>query len=76
MGTEGNVEQDGTPRTPSREEEGASHGLDRVRKAAKVRKKDRFTALLHHITVDSLEWAFRELRNNAAPGVDGVTWED
>jgi RNA-directed DNA polymerase len=75
-GIEGNAEQDGTPRTPSREEEGASHGLDRVRKAAKERKKERFTALLHHITVDSLDEAFRELRKDAAPGIDGMTWED
>jgi RNA-directed DNA polymerase len=75
-GTEGNAEQDGTSRTLSREEKDASHGLDRVRKAARERKKDRFTALLHHITVDSLEEAFRELRKNAAPGIDGVTWED
>src|SRR5450432_2728277 len=75
-GTEGNGEQDGASRTLSREEKGASHGLDRVRKAARERKKDRFTALLHHITIDSLEEAFRELRRNAAPGIDGVTWED
>jgi len=75
VGTEGNVEQDGTPRTPNREE-GASHGLDRVRKAAKVRKKDRHPALGRHITVDSLEQAFRELRKDAAPGIDAVTWED
>ena len=76
LGTKGNAEQDDTSRTPSREQEGASSGLDRVRKAAKEKKEERFTALLHHITVDSLEQAFRELRKNAAPGVDGVTWED
>jgi group II intron reverse transcriptase/maturase len=76
LGTKGNAEQDNTSRTPSREQEGVSSGLDRVRKAAKERKEERFTALLHHITVESLEAAFRELRKNAAPGVDGVTWED
>ena len=73
-GAEGNAEQVDTPRTPSRE--GASHGLDRVRKTARERKKERFTALLHHITVAALEAAFRELRKDAAPGIDGVTWED
>ena len=73
-GTKGNVEQGGTLRTLNRE--GASHGLDRVRKAAREKKKEKFTALLHHITVDSLAEAFRELRKDAAPGVDGVTWED
>src|SRR5580658_7170435 len=73
-GTKGNAAQGGTLRTLNRE--GASHGLDRVRKAAREKKKEKFTALLHHITVDSLEQAFRELRKDAAPGVDGVTWED
>jgi RNA-directed DNA polymerase len=73
-GTKGNAAQGGTLRTLNRE--GASHGLDRVRKAAREKKKEKFTALLHHITVDSLEEAFRELRKDAAPGVDGVTWED
>ncbi len=73
-GTEGNAEQDGTLRTPSRE--GASHGLDRVRKTAKEKKKAKFTALLHHVTVELLEESFFELKRNAAPGVDGLTWED
>src|SRR6201996_3204178 len=73
-GTKGNAAQGGTLRTLNRE--GASHGLDRVRKAAREKKKEKFTALLHHITVDSLEEAFRELRKDAAPGVDGVTWRD
>jgi RNA-directed DNA polymerase len=73
-GTEGNAGEVNTLRTPSRE--GASQGLDRVRKTAKETKKERFTALLHHVTVDLLEEAFRELRRNAAPGVDGLMWED
>ena len=72
-GTEGNAEQGGTLRTPSRE--GASHGLDRVRKAAKANKKERFTALLHHIDVDALQEAFLELKRKASPGVDGLTWK-
>jgi group II intron reverse transcriptase/maturase len=73
-GTEGNAGQGGTHRTPSRDS--ASHGLDRVRQAARERKKERFTALLHHITVDRLEEAFFDLKKNAAPGVDGLTWRD
>jgi group II intron reverse transcriptase/maturase len=73
-GTKGNAKQGGTLRTLNRES--ASHGLDRVRKAAREKKKEKFTALLHHITVESLEEAFRELRKDAAPGIDGVTWED
>ena len=51
-GTKGNAEPIDTLRTPSRA--GASHGLDRVRQAARDRKKERFTALLHHISVDLL----------------------
>jgi group II intron reverse transcriptase/maturase len=53
-----------------------SQSLDRVRKAARLRKKDRFTALFHHITVDALRTAFYALRRKAAPGVDGMTWQD
>src|SRR5271166_1268563 len=72
-GTKGNAGQGDTLRTPSRE--GASHGLDRVRKTARERKKEKFTALLHHIDVAALEQAFFDLKRTAAPGVDGVTWE-
>ncbi|WP_352671665.1 reverse transcriptase domain-containing protein [Mesorhizobium sp. M0478] len=53
-----------------------SQSLDRVRKAARLRKKDRFTALFHHINVDTLRTAFYALRRKAAPGVDGMTWQD
>ena len=49
--------------------------LDRVREAARRNKETRFTALLHHVTIDRLRGAFLALRRDAAPGVDGVTWE-
>jgi group II intron reverse transcriptase/maturase len=51
-------------------------GLERVRQAAKARKKERFTALLHHVTVDLLRESFYALKRKAAPGVDGLTWPD
>jgi group II intron reverse transcriptase/maturase len=51
-------------------------GLDRVRQAAKARKKERFTALLHHVTVELLRTSYFGLKRNAASGVDGVTWGD
>jgi len=35
----------------------------------------RFTALLHHVTVDLLRVSYFELKRSAAPGVDGVTWQ-
>jgi group II intron reverse transcriptase/maturase len=50
--------------------------LERVRQAARQRKKQAFTALLHHVTVDSLRDAFLALKRRAAPGVDGLTWQD
>jgi group II intron reverse transcriptase/maturase len=53
-----------------------SQGLERVRNAARQRKKEKFTALLHHVTIDLLRDAFLALRRRAAPGVDGVTWQD
>jgi RNA-directed DNA polymerase len=59
-------------RTPGRES--MSHGLDRVREAAKQRKQERFTALLHHVDVDLLRSAYGWLRKEASAGVDGVTW--
>ena len=48
--------------------------LDRFRKAAKERKKEKFTALFRHLSLDLLEQAFFELKDTAAPGVDGLTW--
>lgn len=48
--------------------------LARVRQAARKDRKAKFTALLHHVTLESLRTSFAALRRNAAPGVDGVTW--
>ena len=73
-GTKGNAEQSRTQRTQRRAS--VSPGLDRVRHAARQRKKEKFTALLHHVTVDLLRDAFLALKRRAAPGVDGVTWQD
>jgi group II intron reverse transcriptase/maturase len=42
--------------------------------AARQDKRARFTALLHHVTVDLLRDGFSALKRQAAPGVDGVTW--
>jgi group II intron reverse transcriptase/maturase len=53
-----------------------SQGLDRVRHAARQRKKEKFTALLHHVTIELLRESFLALKRRAAPGVDGVTWQD
>ncbi len=53
-----------------------SQGLSGVRRVAKEKKQERFTALLHHLTVDLLRDSFYALRRKAAPGVDGVTWKE
>ena len=53
-----------------------SQGLAGVRQAAKERKKEKFTALLHHLTVELLRQSFYALKRRAAPGVDGVTWRE
>ncbi len=53
-----------------------SHGLWRVREAAKRDKKVRFAALLHHVTTSFLPDCFYSLKWQAAPGVDGVTWQE
>ena len=73
-GAEGNVGQQSTHRTQIRAR--VSQALERVRQAAKARKKERFTALLHHIDLDLLRLSFYALARNAAPGADGVTWQD
>jgi retron-type reverse transcriptase len=53
-----------------------SQGLDGVRKAARERRQERFTPLLHHLNVDLLRDSFYALQRKAAPGVDGVTWQE
>jgi group II intron reverse transcriptase/maturase len=53
-----------------------SQGLAGVRKAARERKETKFTALLHHLTVDLLRDSFYALKRKAAPGLDGVTWQE
>ena len=70
--TKGNANQQSMHRTQSRAS--VTQALERVRKAASKRKKERFTALLHHISVEHLEAAFFELQKNVAAGVDGLTW--
>jgi RNA-directed DNA polymerase len=73
-GTKGNASQQSTRRTQSREN--VSQALDRIRQVARQRKKERFTALFHHISVDLLRTAFFALKRDAAAGVDGLKWQD
>src|SRR5258707_9382585 len=73
-GTKGNAGQQSTLRAQDRA--GVSQALDRIRQAARHNKKERFTALLHHVNSETLRLAFDALKKDAAPGVDGTTWSD
>lgn len=69
---EGNTDKSRTYRTQCRGS--VSKGLERVRERAKGQRKERFTALMHHVDVDRLRSAYFALKREAAPGIDGVTW--
>src|SRR5919198_4772750 len=71
---EGNASQQSTCRAQDRES--VSQALERIRRAARQRKKEKFTALFHHLSTDLLENAFDELKEDAAAGVDGLTWKE
>ncbi|MFZ0851501.1 MAG: group II intron reverse transcriptase/maturase, partial [Hyphomicrobiaceae bacterium] len=71
-GTKRNASEQSTHRTLGRVR--VIQALDRVRQAARQRRKEKFTALLHHLSVDLLREAFLALKRDAAPGVDDLTW--
>ena len=72
--TKENTHQSSTP--PTQGGERVSQGLAGVRRAAQARKGEKFTALLHHLTTGLLRDSFFALKRQAAPGVDGVTWQE
>jgi RNA-directed DNA polymerase len=72
-GTKGNAELQSSVRTQSRE--AVSQAQSRIREAVNRNRKERLTALLHHVSTDCLRWAFYNLKKRAAPGVDEVTWD-
>src|ERR1039458_1273557 len=74
VGAEGNAVRQSTLRAQDRA--GVSQALDRIRKAARQGKTEKFTTLLHHIDIRLLRESFLTLRRDAAPGVDGMTWQD
>jgi RNA-directed DNA polymerase len=73
-GDKGNASQQSPRRAQDRES--VSQALERVRNAARQRKKERFTALFHHLSPAMLRMAFLALKRDAAPGIDGLTWQD
>jgi RNA-directed DNA polymerase len=72
--TKENTQQPNLGRTPSRESRPS--GLERVREAARKDGKLKFTALLHHVSIDLLRDSYQSLKKQAAPGVDGMTWKE
>src|SRR5229473_2918242 len=71
-GTKGNADQQSTHRAQSRAR--VTQALGRVRLAARQRKKEQFTALLHHINVDTLRTAFYALKRKAGGAKDPDFW--
>jgi group II intron reverse transcriptase/maturase len=69
---EGNAQ--GSPTDGTLSPTKVSRGLLGVREAAHRDRNLRFTALLHHVTVQLLRESYMALKREAAPGVDGVTW--
>ena len=72
-GTKGNAGQQSMRRAQDRGS--VSQALSRVRNVAKQGKKEKFTTLFHHLDPAMLRTAFFALKKDAAPGVDGLTWE-
>ena len=72
-GTKRNADEQSMHRTLGRAR--VSQALDRVRQAARQRKKEKLTSLSHHISVDLLRESFLALKRDAAPGADGMTWK-
>src|SRR5678816_4793647 len=70
---QGEHEMSPTGSTPS--EPTVLTGLERVRRTAREDKQVRFSALLHHLTVELLRESFLSLERKAAPGIDGQTWK-
>ena len=73
-GTKGNADRQSTRQ--AQDWVSVSQALARIRQAAKLRKKERFTSLLHHVSIDLLRLSFFALKKDAAPGVDGLAWRD
>jgi len=71
-GIKENIAQSNT--RPTQSGASVSQGLSGVRQRARERKEEKFTALLHHLTIDLLRESYFALQRKAAPGVDGKTW--
>ena len=50
--------------------------LRRVQEKARANPEERFTSLVHNLTVDALREAYKAIAPKSAPGIDGVTKEE
>jgi len=73
--TKRNMLQQNPHQTQSWNEVGQT-ALQRVREVARKDRCTRFTSLMHHLSPSRLKHHFFEIKRNAAPGVDGITWHD
>src|ERR1700739_1158091 len=73
-GTKGNADRQSTRQ--AQDWESVSQALARIRQAAKLRKKERFSPLLHHVSVELPRLSFFALKKDAAPGEDGLAWRN
>ena len=72
--TKGNPHDQSTCRTQGRES--VSQAVERIRRAARRKPREKLTALMHHVTLDALRCAFFDLKKSASAGVDGLTWRE
>src|SRR3981189_3130670 len=73
-GAEGNASQHSTDRAQKRAT--VSQGLEPMRQKPRQMSEEKFTTLLHHISTDHCEQVFLDLKDDTAPGVDGLRWRD
>ena len=72
--TNGNRQSQSTDRTQSRVP--VSQAAERIRQFVRSNPQEKLTALLHHITPQELRRAFFALKREAAPGADGLRWNE
>jgi RNA-directed DNA polymerase len=63
-------------RTETKGNAGQHSTRRRIRQVARHKKKERFTALFHHFSIELLRVGFFAFKRDAAAGVDGLTWRD
>ena len=73
-GTKENARRPYTP--PTQSGKSVPQGLASLRQVARERKQEKFTALLHYLTINLLGDRFQSNKKDAAAGVDGMSWKE